>query len=375
MSHLIKLPLAGLALTLLAACGGAAAPSPSPSIASATGSSPAAASAPAAKPATSASPSAKPAPTQVKVLFGTLAGAHAFVRLAADKGLFQKYGLVGDVSYGESTTGVAALLAGQVQFDLTGGVEIIEAVAAGAPLKILALNQDTNPYALFSLPNIKTVNDLKGKTVAVGKKSDTSDVSLRMAIKGSGLEPDKDFSLREIGNSPARLAALTSKQIDAGVMDADAYSQQAKAQGLNMLVSLAEKNIPYAAGALAVNASFARDNPQAVTGTLQALIEGGRLFGDPNSKTDALAIMAQDFKTTPDDPVVTRAYDIYSARYRDGAAIVYPHADAIDTIVEALKTIDASRYGSLNSNAVIDTSFMDGLRSSGFLRPAEARQA
>jgi ABC-type nitrate/sulfonate/bicarbonate transport system substrate-binding protein len=304
-----------------------------------------------------------------------LAGAHAFVRLAADKGLFQKYGLVGDVSYGESTTGVAALVAGQVQFTLTGGVEVIEAIAAGAPLKILAFNQDTNPYALFTAPSVQTVNDLKGKVVAVGKKSDTSDVSLRMAIKGSGLQPEKDFSLREIGNSPARLAALTSKQIDAGVMDEEAYTQQAQAQGLRLLVSLFQQHIPYAAGSLAVNAGFARDNPQAVKATLQALIEGGRLFGDPSSKTDALAIMAQDFKTTPDDPVVIRAYDIYSQRYREGAAIVYPHADAIDTIVEALKSVDPSRYGQLNTGSIIDTSFMDNLRASGFLRPAEARQS
>jgi hypothetical protein len=37
--------------------------------------------------------------------------------------------------------------------------------------------------------------------------------------------------------------------------------------------------------------------------------------------------------------------------------------------------IDATRYGRLNASAIVDTSFMDGLRASGFLRPAEARQS
>jgi ABC-type nitrate/sulfonate/bicarbonate transport system substrate-binding protein len=350
--------MAGLAMCC-AACGGSAS-----SLTSGGGS--------AAAVAAQAS-SAKPATTQVKVLFGTLAGAHAFVRLAADKGLFQKYGLVGNVGYGESTTAVAALVAGQVQFTLTGGVETVQAIAGGAPLKIVAFNQDTNPYALFSQPSISAVADLRGKTVAVAKKSDTSDISLRMAIKPSGLSADTDLSLREIGNSPARLAALTSKQIDATVMDEEAYAEQAKGQGMRLLVSLAQLNIPYAAGSLSVNVDFARQNPEAVTNTLKALLEGGRLFGDPNSRTDALAIMAQDFKTKPDDPTVIRAYEIYSQRYRTGAAIVYPHADAIDSILGVLKTMDSSRYTALSSSTIIDSSFMEGLRSSGFLRPAEAR--
>ncbi len=309
----------------------------------------------------------KPASQQVHVLWGTTTGAHTFVRVADEKGFFQQNGVSADAQYAIASTAIAALVAGQAHFVVTGAVEAIQAMTSGAPLKMLAFNQVTNPYGLFAQPSIRGAQDLKGKTIAVGVKGDTSDISLRMALALLGLNADRDVNTRTVGNSPARWTALSSGQIDAAILDEDQYAAEAKKQGMQLIVSLSQKQIPYAAGGVTVNADFARANPDIASGILKGLIQGGRFMQDPNNRSEAIASMAKDLKRQPDDPLVA---DVYAAESRK-TAMHTPYALALDTILTALRGIDSARYASLTTDQVIDGSFMAKLRADGFLTPAE----
>ena len=137
--------------------------------------------------------------------------------------MFQKYGLSVDVSYAQSNTSVAALTSGEAQMAMADGVSAVAAVAAGTPMKVIGYFDKTSPYMVAALPEIKTFADLKGKTVAISRVGDTSDISLRIALKDSGVVPGKDFTLLQVGNSPARWAALSSKQVAAAILDDEAF--------------------------------------------------------------------------------------------------------------------------------------------------------
>ncbi|HLY66130.1 MAG TPA: ABC transporter substrate-binding protein [Chloroflexota bacterium] len=351
--HRFRALVIGAALSL-AACGATASP-PASRSGSASASVAPAPSSTAPSPAASAKP-------HVKILYGTLTGAHAFVHMAADKGFIEKYGVTAEAEYAISTTAIAALVSGQVQFTTAGAVDTIQAVTSGAPLKILAFNQATNPYGIFSQPAIKTVNELKGKTVAIGRKGDTSDLSLRLAFKDTGLNIDRDFNVREIGNSPARWAALTTRQVDAAILEQNQYEGQAQKAGLTKLISLSEQHIPYASGGLESNANFIKSNPDVVMATLKGLIDAGRFFENPANRDQVLGYVAADLKAdNVNDPSVIAAYD--AARQRQ--AISFPDKSGIEGQIEVLKTLDPAHYSSVTAEQVIDDSFMTQLRASG----------
>lgn len=366
--------------TVLAACsatgpatgaGPTAAASPTGLAASAVPSAVASLSAPAVpSPAPARSPSPQAAPVgqsgslpHVNILYGTLTGAHAFTVIASDKDYYQQYGVDATVEYAESATAMAALVSGQTDFVVGGVVETIQAIASGSPLEVVAFNQDENPYGLFTQPGITTLGELKGKTVGIAARGDTSDISLRIALKGSGLNVDQDLTVEPVGNSPARYTALLTGQVDAAILDQQQFADQAKAQGLNLLVNLEEQRIPYAAGGLIVNTAFAKAHPDEVVDTIKALIDGSRFFNDPANKTEVLGYLASSLQRNADDPVVLQSYAVLTARPH----MIPATPDGVDTIVQALLQIDPSRYASVSTSQVIDPSFMDGLVSSGFV--------
>jgi ABC-type nitrate/sulfonate/bicarbonate transport system substrate-binding protein len=372
----------------LAACGGAAAPASSLAPSSAAPASAAAAkpvaSAPAsAKPAASAAASAKPAasagasgkpaasgataPTgkperdKITLTYGTASGEDTFAHLAAEKGFFQKYGVTVDVQFAQSTASLATLTSGQAQLNLSDGVLAAQAVAVKTPVKVLAYFDKISPYAIVSQGDIKQPADLKGKIVAVSKLGDTSDVSLHIGMKPYNINPTTDMQVLQIGNSPARWAALTSKQVQGAIIDEAAYADQAKAAGMNVLVSLKGQKLPYVASALMGTDDFIKNNPNTVEAVLRGLIDGTKYQADEANKADVMADMARELKLSPGDAQLQAAYDAYHAR---SAGDPFPDKNGIDTILGALKDIDPKQFGSITADDIIDASFMTKIRGS-----------
>jgi ABC-type nitrate/sulfonate/bicarbonate transport system substrate-binding protein len=353
-----KLNAAGAlaSLTLLAGCGGTAAP------ASGTAAPNAAAPAGGSAVASAAGNAAfgKPETPNIKVVYATASGEDTFVELAKSKGFFQKYGLTADVQYAQSSTGMVAITSGEAQMGLSDGVAAAQAITSGTPVKVIAYFDQISPYMVVTLPEAPTAADLKGKTMAVGKLADTSDVSMRIGMKKTGVVPGKDFNVLAVGNSPARWAALSSHQVAGAILDEETYLPQAKAQGMHVIADMRAEKLPYVASALTVTDSFAKSNPNTILAALRALMDAAQFYADPKNKDEAMAQLAKDLRMKPDDPVAQAAYEAYHAR---AAGDPYPGKDGISTILGALTEIDATRYGKVTPEQIIDPSFMDKLRA------------
>jgi ABC-type nitrate/sulfonate/bicarbonate transport system substrate-binding protein len=329
-----------LALLWLSACGGAAPV--------ATG--------------TPASAQAKPEREQVTALYGTTSGSSAAMWLAGEKGFFQRHGLTVDVRYAESNATTAALLAGEAQFAQGDGGSALGAYVSGVPMKIIAVLNKRNSYAIVARPEIKSPEDLRGKSLAIARPGDTSDISAHMALRPYGLSPGTDLTSRSVGNSAPRLAALLSGSVAAAVLS-EAFVDQAVSQGMHVLVNLEKAQIPYMATAVEIIDSFGKANLHTTMAYLKGLIEGERFFADESNKAEVLPILARYFKTKPDDPSVEDNYRFYHQRLVHD---IYPDKDGADTTLEALRAIDSSRYASVSSEAIIDGSYMARIRDSGF---------
>ena len=276
------------------------------------------------------------------------------------KGFFQKYGVSVDVSFAQSSAGLATLTSGQAQFNLSDGVLAAQAAAVNTPVKVLAYFDRISPYMVVGQADIKQPQDLKGKTVAVSKLGDTSDVSLHIALKPSGLNPTTDMTVLQIGNSPARWAAMTSKQVQGAILDTDAYTDQAKQAGMNILVSLKAQNVPYVASALMATDDFLTANPNTAEAVLRGLIDGTKFAADDANKTEVLADMAKELKLSPGDAQLQAAYDAYHAR---SAGDPSPDPAGINTILGALKDIDPNQYGKVTADQILDPSIMARIKA------------
>ena len=82
---------------------------------------------------------------------------------------------------------------------------------------------------LMVRPDIKRAEDLKGKTIGVTTFGSLGDFLVRHLARLRGLNPDKDFALRQIGADPERFISLqTRKNSSRDAFPSDFYSGAAR---------------------------------------------------------------------------------------------------------------------------------------------------
>ena len=92
---------------------------------------------------------------------------------------------------------------------------------------------------------IKTPQELKGKKVAISRFGSVSDIVTRMVLRHWGLEA-KDVILMQVGNTPTRIAAILSGQVDGGLINPTDVDRMAASGCWGLLADLSALNIPYA---------------------------------------------------------------------------------------------------------------------------------
>ena len=206
-----------------------------------------------------ASASAADSPKKMKIAFCTWAG-YAPLFIAKENGYFadQGYDVEIVIIEDESTYG-AAFVSNSIQ--ALGQVldrDIIQ-FDAGAPEQyVCTMDASTGGDGLIATEEIKTMDDLKGKTVALDKSA-TSYFFFLQALADSSITEDQ-INIVEMGNDEAGEAFLAGR-VDAAVTWEPALSNCSDREGGHILVSSAE--YPKAIiDVLTVSSTFADKNPE-----------------------------------------------------------------------------------------------------------------
>jgi ABC-type nitrate/sulfonate/bicarbonate transport system substrate-binding protein len=78
----------------------------------------------------------------------------------------------------------------------------------GFPVKIVACYLPRSSLMVVSRPEINSVKELKGKTVAVAAIGSANSGALQLIAKHFGIDPEKEIKLLAVNGNEARLAAL-----------------------------------------------------------------------------------------------------------------------------------------------------------------------
>jgi ABC-type nitrate/sulfonate/bicarbonate transport system substrate-binding protein len=114
---------------------------------------------------------------------------------------------------------VQTLLAGDIDYSLGGVSSVLRARFRGADPVILAttINFSTQQILIRPESPLQRLQDLKGKIVGVTQYGSQGDTFVRDALKKTGLRPDADVNLIQMGGTPQVGSALLAGKIDAGV--------------------------------------------------------------------------------------------------------------------------------------------------------------
>ncbi len=173
---------------------------------------------------------AQPALERINAIYASLAGDHAALYVAQEMGLFRKYGLDVNLSY---TAGAAqviqTMMAGENQIATAGGSGVVDADLAGADLVAVAGMVNMPAFYIVVQPEIKSIQDLRGKPVGVTRFGSSTDFTMRYILKKAGLEPDKDVPLLQMGGQPELAVGIEARRIFAAPMTPPALQKTLKA--------------------------------------------------------------------------------------------------------------------------------------------------
>ena len=181
-----------------------------------------------------------------------------------DADLLKQEGLDMELVYIASSPTVArATLAGDIVLSGANSQVIVDAGLNGADLVAMGAITNVVAFYVMAAPEIKTVNDLKGKVVGVTRFGASTDFGMRMLLSKYGLEPSKEVPMIQIGGMPELAAALSKKTVFAAPMSQPMVylAQQA---GMQMIANLAKEEIPFMHIGLTTSKKWIREHrPQA----------------------------------------------------------------------------------------------------------------
>jgi NitT/TauT family transport system substrate-binding protein len=245
------------------------------------------------------------------ITIGLVGGSPALywpTEIGRAKGMFAAQGLTIDAVYVPSSGGIVQqLAAGSLNIGVAGMVDPLRAIEKGAPLAIIRIEGAVPPYSLFARPEIKRIEDLKGKTISLGGSADITRIYVERMLAPHGVMPGQ-FDMVFAGSTTARFAALQSGAVDATILGAP-FDNRAEAAGFTNLGLTMEyvKDLPFSG--YVVNRSWASANVAAVQKFLSGYQNSLDWFYDDKNRDEAIKLVIDLSHGDPGD--VSKSYDFF----------------------------------------------------------------
>ena len=299
--------------------------------------------------------------TKIRLGYSGTGISNYILELPRKQGIFRKNGLnVEPVYIGSGSLLLQALISGSFDAALSQGSEAVLPRLHGIDLRIVASIANHFNHVYMASPGITSFNQLKGKRVAVSRFGSGSHFMTNLVLKEAGLDPQKDVTVLQIGNSSARLAAILAGSVDGTVMAGD-FIPLAKREGFNILTDLAERNLEYPFLTLYALGPMIDRNFKTVKALVKSVSESIRLF-----KTDrnaAKAAIRAALRT--DDPETLEFAATRSAKVLDERP--FPTAAGIRLVLEEISDKEP-KAKTVKFEELVDLRALRELEREGFFK-------
>ena len=299
---------------------------------------------------------------RVRIGYSSISGAYTPIWVAHDAGYFVKEGLQDDIILIPSGTQLAQVtVAGEIDIGSLNGSSAIAAALQGADLKIIGNSGNKMVFSLFVRPEIKSVEQLKGKKVGVTRFGSAPDISVRYALRKYNINPDKDLTLIQLGFMATVAGGLQGGSIEGGVVSPPTQFAVEKA-GFKELINITDMDFAFPNPALVAVGSIIRSKPDVINRFMRAYVRGmHRARTDPAFTYKSMA----KYTKIEDAAVLKKAYEFYMSKVLEKAP--YINMVGVQNVLDDLvKTVPAAKNA--KPEQFVDMHFLDTLEKGGLLK-------
>jgi NitT/TauT family transport system substrate-binding protein len=301
-------------------------------------------------------------PEALTVGYSSFSGAYLPLWIAVEEGLGKKYGLDLKAIYAGRIRPQQLLATGEVPFVMATGTGALTSHILGIKDQVIIMTTINRVNsAIFSRPEIKSAEELRGKTVATGRPGAFGDTMVRYVLRAKlGLVPDRDVKTLPIGEAQLAFPALERGVVQAASLTIP-FTLIAKKMGYRELVDYDKAGVVYPYNTITTLRQTPSKNPDLAERLLKTMIEG--IFVSKTEKEKSLAVLKKYMKGTPDD-ILEETYQ-YSKNVAE--EVPTPSLEIVKTALEILSYQYPQAKGT-DPNPIIDTSIMKRIEQSGFLK-------
>ena len=210
---------------------------------------------------------------KIRIGYSGLSPATAMLWVTQEGRIFEKNGVNPDVLFLRNNLGQSAMIAGEIEMCSYSASLLAPARVQGADLVMIVSFQQKLNYRLVVRPEILgTLADLKG-----GRRDalrHVNDSTMRLLISKLGLNPDRDVTLIQVGDSaPAVVTALVAGTFDGALLQPPYYNKAVES-GFRVFANMEDMDIPFQQVGLNTTQRLIAKNPDVVRRVVKSIIEG-----------------------------------------------------------------------------------------------------
>jgi NitT/TauT family transport system substrate-binding protein len=280
--------------------------------------------------------------------------------IAQETGIFRKYNLEFPLVYiGSSPLATAAMLGGDAQMLVDGGLGTVRAVVQGNnELVFIAGIKNYLTQSILAKPEIKRLEDLRGKKVGVTRIGSTTHYFALQAFKRRNMEAGRDYVMIQTGGAPEMLAALLSGAIEAGTMTAP-WDTRAIAEGFHYVVFGPDLRLPQVAVSFITRRTLIARSSPVIAQFMRAMAEAAKILHTDKEVT--FRVLGKYLRV--DDRKILETG--YNAEIKALEPRMELKLDALQAILDDVAQADP-RAKQIKAVDLYDRRFLDEMEKSGF---------
>ena len=299
---------------------------------------------------------------RMRIGYSSISGSYLGIWVAHDAGYFAKEKLDDQIILIPSGSQLAQVVtAGEVDIAALNGSSAMAAALQGADIKIVGNTTNKLIFSVYVRPEIKTIEDLKGKKIGVTRFGSATDIAARFALRKHNLDPQNDVTILQMGAMSSIMGGLHAGSIDAGLVSPPTLFAVEK-MGFRELVSVTDMALAFPNPSLVVQGGILRRKPESVDGFMRAYVRGiQRARTDKEFAFKSIA----NYTKIEDPAVLQKAYDLYVGKVLEKA----PYINMVgmrNALADLAKTVPAAKDA--KPEQFIDMHFLDRLEQSGLLK-------
>lgn len=233
------------------------------------------------------------APARVRIAYASRSSSAMPLYLAQTKGLFKAEALDVEIIQMNPRLGATAVVNGDVSF-ATPFVSTFRGILQGFPMKTVFVHLKKGPYYVMVRPEIKDVQQLKGKRIGVATIKGADQLNAEELLQAKGFNPNQIQAVA-IGDGPLRMQALISGAVDA-ICVAPPHDLMLKRMNYPALAGPPEVGLPVAG--MFTSDRLVRENSQLVRRTMKALLRAHHFILE--NKAESIQILLKWLPQPPD---------------------------------------------------------------------------